>query len=403
MIKIAVLGYGTVGSGVVEVLETNRDIITPRAGEEIEVKYVLDLRDFPGNPIQDRIVHDYDVILKDEEIRIVVEVMGGMEPALTYTKQAMMAGKSVATSNKELVAAHGAELIALARQQNVNYMFEASVGGGIPIIRPLNESLTPEDLLEITGILNGTTNYMLTRMSEDGLDYDEVLKDAQANGFAERNPKADVEGLDACRKLAILTSLSYGKNVDPKDIYTEGITKITDMDFKYANQLGVVIKLLSTCKKENGKIYAAVFPEMIDSESPLYSVDDVFNAIYVKGNMLGPAMFYGQGAGKRPTASAVVSDVIEEARHLNENLRVVWSSEKLELADIKEASHRFFVRISGDPDQKGNRVRDLFGHVPFVQVTKGEFGFVTDEMKEKYFDEKAKKLDGVLTRIRGDF
>ena len=228
MVKIAVLGYGTVGSGVVEVLTTNRESIAKKAGDEIDIKYVLDLRDFPGDPIQEKIVHDYQVILNDPEVRVVVEVMGGIEPAFTFVKQALMAGKNVATSNKELVARHGAQLIALARENSVNFMFEASVGGGIPIIRPLLQSLTADEIVEISGILNGTTNYMLTKMSEQGLDYDTVLKNAQDKGYAERNPAADVEGYDACRKIAILASLAYGHQVDFEDIYTEGITKITD-------------------------------------------------------------------------------------------------------------------------------------------------------------------------------
>lgn len=401
--KIAVLGYGTVGSGVVEVLETNREGIARRAGEAIDVKNVLDLRDFPGQPIQEKIVHDYQVILNDDEIRIVVEVMGGVEPAFTFVKQALLAGKNVATSNKELVAKHGAELIAIARENNVNFMFEASVGGGIPIIRPLIQSLTADEIVEITGILNGTTNYMMTKMSEEGLNYDDVLKDAQNKGYAERNPAADVEGYDACRKIAILASLAYGHQVDYEDVYTEGITKITDTDFLYAKKLGVAIKLLASCKKVGEQIFAMVSPMMITSEHPLYTVSDVFNAVFVNGNMLGDAMFYGRGAGKLPTASAVVADVVEEVKHVHTNVKINWSSEKLALADMKEASHEFFVRVSGSAEEKGAQVKELFGEVTFVQAADGEFGFVTKSMPEKEFDEKAAKLDGMLTRIRGSF
>lgn len=402
MVKIAVLGYGTVGSGVVEVLTTNRESIAKKAGDEIDIKYVLDLRDFPGDPIQEKIVHDYQVILNDPEVRVVVEVMGGIEPAFTFVKQALMAGKNVATSNKELVARHGAQLIALARENSVNFMFEASVGGGIPIIRPLLQSLTADEIVEISGILNGTTNYMLTKMSEQGLDYDTVLKNAQDKGYAERNPAADVEGYDACRKIAILASLAYGHQVDFEDIYTEGITKITDTDFEYAKKLGLSIKLLAVCKKQDEKVFAMVSPVMIGPEHPLYNVNNVFNAIFVKGNMLGDAMFYGRGAGKLPTASAVVADVVEEIKHIHTNIRINWSMDKLELADMKEASHRFFVRVSRDQTSM-DQVRELFGDVDFVQVKDGEFGFVTPMMKEKDFDDKAAGLKGMITRIRGNF
>ncbi|HIS48424.1 MAG TPA: homoserine dehydrogenase [Candidatus Scybalocola faecigallinarum] len=403
MVKIAVLGYGTVGSGVVEVLTTNRESIARKAGEEIDIKYVLDLRDFPGDPIQEKIVHDYQVILDDEEVRVVVEVMGGIEPAFTFVKQALMAGKNVATSNKELVARHGAELIAIARENSVNFMFEASVGGGIPIIRPLLQSLTADEIVEISGILNGTTNYMLTKMSEQGLAYDIVLKNAQDKGYAERNPAADVEGYDACRKIAILASLAYAHQVDFEDIYTEGISKITDTDFVYAKKLGLSIKLLAVCKRQEDKVLAMVSPMMIGPEHPLFNVNNVFNAIFVKGNMLGDAMFYGRGAGKLPTASAVVADVVEEIKHIHTNIRINWSREKLELADMKAAAHRFFVRISGMPEEKGAQVKALFGDVDMIQVKDGEFGIVTPQMKEKDFDEKAAALDGMITRIRGEF
>ncbi len=403
MVKIAVLGYGTVGSGVVEVLTTNRESIARKAGEEIDIKYVLDLRDFPGDPIQEKIVHDYQVILDDEEVRVVVEVMGGIEPAFTFVKQALMAGKNVATSNKELVARHGAELIAIARENSVNFMFEASVGGGIPIIRPLLQSLTADEIVEISGILNGTTNYMLTKMSEQGLAYDIVLKNAQDKGYAERNPAADVEGYDACRKIAILASLAYAHQVDFEDIYTEGISKITDIDFVYAKKLGLSIKLLAVCKRQEDKVLAMVSPMMIGPEHPLFNVNNVFNAIFVKGNMLGDAMFYGRGAGKLPTASAVVADVVEEIKHIHTNIRINWSREKLELADMKAAAHRFFVRISGMPEEKGAQVKALFGDVDMIQVKDGEFGIVTPQMKEKDFDEKAAALDGMITRIRGEF
>ena len=401
--NIAVLGYGTVGSGVVEVLNTNHASIARRAGEDINVKYVLDLRDFPGDPIQEKIVHDYQTILDDNSIQIVVEVMGGTNPAYTFVKQALLAGKSVATSNKELVAKYGAELLEIAREKNINFMFEASVGGGIPIIRPLINSLTADEIIEITGILNGTTNYMLTKMSEEGLAYDDVLKNAQDMGYAERNPAADVEGFDACRKIAILTSLAYGKQVDFEDIYTEGITKITDTDFKYAKKLGTSIKLLATSRCENGHVYAMVSPKMIGSSHPLYSVNDVFNAVFVEGNMLGDTMFYGKGAGKLPTASAVVSDIVEEVKHIHTNIKIEWSQEKLALSPMENASHRFFVRVSDTCPKDALNI--AFGDVTFVNAdgVTGEYGFVTDMMVEAVFNENIKNVPDVITRIRGNF
>lgn len=285
MVQIAVLGYGTVGSGVVEVLNTNQESINKKAGEEINIKYVLDLRDFPGDPIQEKIVHDADVILNDKEIRVVVEVMGGVEPAYTFVKRALLAGKSVCTSNKELVAKHGPELLEIAREKNINFLFEASCGGGIPIIRPLNSSLTADEIDEITGILNGTTNYILTKMSKEGLEFDDVLKDAQEKGYAERNPEADVEGYDACRKIAILSSLAFGNNVDFEEIYTEGITRITAQDILYANEMHMAVKLLASSRKVNDQFYAMVAPFLMDDSHPLYSVNGVFNAIFVHGNV----------------------------------------------------------------------------------------------------------------------
>lgn len=263
MIKIAILGYGTIGSGVVEVLNTNQESIAKRAGDEIEVRYILDLRDFPGDPMEKKIVHDYDMIADDPEIQVVVEAMGGVEPAYTFVKRALLAGKSVTTSNKALVAKHGAELIAIAREQNINFLFEASVGGGIPIIRPLNSSLTADEIEEITGILNGTTNYMLSKMTFEGLEFDDVLKDAQSRGYAEADPTADIEGHDACRKIAILTSLVCGQQVDFEEIYTEGITKITAADIRYAKAMGRVIKLLATSKKTEEGYCAMVAPFLL--------------------------------------------------------------------------------------------------------------------------------------------
>lgn len=402
MIQIAVLGYGTVGSGVVEVINTNHSSINKKAGEEINIKYVLDLRDFPGDPVQEKIVHDFDIILNDPEIKIVVEVMGGVEPAYTFTKKALMAGKSVCTSNKELVARHGSELLEIARTRNINYLFEASCGGGIPIIRPLNSSLTADEIDEITGILNGTTNYILSEMQQNGSEFEEVLKKAQELGYAERNPEADVEGHDACRKIAILSSLAFGRQVDFEDIYTEGITKITATDIKYAKAMGRNIKLLAYSKKRGESFYAMVAPALLDESDPLFSVNGVFNAIFVHGNVLGDAMFYGSGAGKLPTASAVVSDVVDEAKHLSRSIMSFWSSHKLELTDISNSQKRFFVRVKGNPETELERVEEIFGTVQPVVLAdvEGEFGFTTEVMTEAEYKAKEKRLGTVINRIR---
>lgn len=398
MIKIAVMGYGTIGSGVVEVLETNRDSIAKRVGEEVEVKYVLDLRDFPGDPIEKKIVHDYKEIAADEEVKIVVETMGGVEPAFTFVKTMLEAGKSVTTSNKALVVEKGAELIAIAKEKKANFMFEASVGGGIPIIRSINACLTADKIEEITGILNGTTNYMLTKMSNEGSEFDDVLKDAQAKGYAEKDPTADVEGYDACRKIAILTSLVAGQQVDFEKIHTEGITKVSAVDFKYAKKMGKSIKLLATSKKTGDSYSAMVAPHLLAPEHPLYSVNDVFNAVFVHGNVLGDAMFYGSGAGKLPTASAVVADVVDMAKHLGKNIPVEWSTEELALEDYKNTEKQFFVRTSVDEAA----VKEVFGDVTFVKAdgVAGETGFVTGTMSEADYEEKAAKLGNVLQMIR---
>ena len=402
MIQIAVLGYGTVGSGVVEVIETNFESIKKRAKDEIRIKYVLDLREFPGSPVENILVHDYEQIVNDPEVKIVVEVMGGVEPAYTFTKRALEAGKNVCTSNKELVARHGQELMKLAAEKNVNYMFEASCGGGIPIIRPLNSSLTADEIDEISGILNGTTNYILTEMADHYADFDTVLKEAQELGYAERNPEADVEGYDACRKIAILSSLAYGSHVNYEDIYTEGITKITVEDMKYANALGMSIKLLATSRRKGNRFYAMVCPVMIGKDSPLYSVNGVFNGIFVHGNVLGDAMFYGSGAGKLPTASAVVADVVDCAKPLNKTVMMSWSSHGLDMVDTKDVQHKFFVRMKGNPAENHTAVEEVFGEVKILALPEleGEFGFVTEKMSEGDYDEKAGKLAGIVSRIR---
>lgn len=397
MIKIAVMGYGTIGSGVVEVLDINKNNIAKRAGKEIEVKYILDLRDFPGDPIQDKIVHDYKTIVEDPEVRIVVETMGGVEPAYTFVKAMLEAGKHVTTSNKALVAAKGAELIALAKEKNVNFMFEASVGGGIPIIRPLNSCLTADEIEEITGIVNGTTNYMLSKMTDEGVEFEAALKDAQAKGYAEKDPTADVEGYDSCRKIAILTSLVCGQQVDFEDIHTEGITKISAIDIRYAKAMGRSIKLLATSKKTKDGYAAMVAPYLLSAANPLFSVSDVYNAIFVHGNVLGDAMFYGSGAGKLPTASAVVADIVEMAKHLEINIAVEWSSKKMQLSDYKELENQFFVRTSSAKED----IEKAFQNVSYVELSDatGEVGFVTETMTEADYEKAAAALD-VIQMIR---
>lgn len=401
MINIAVLGYGTVGSGVVEVIEKNKEMVNKKAADELNIKYILDLRDFPGDPYEDKVVHDFGIIAGDPQVDIICETMGGTGAAYAFTKQALEAGKSVCTSNKELVAAHGPELIALAKEHNCNYLFEASVGGGIPIIRPLNYSLTAERIESITGILNGTTNYILSKMENEGADFESVLKKAQAKGYAERNPEADVEGHDACRKIAILSSLMLGKNVNFEKIYTEGITQITANDFTFAKKLGMSIKLLAMSKEvEGGKAMAMVAPCLIDVDHPLHMVNGVFNAVFVKGNMLGDSMYYGRGAGKLPTASAVVSDVIDCARHIGKIIMCFWDAEEAELISIDEVERKFFVRLENAGKAQA---AELFGKMEPVSVEwiEDEFAFLTPVMKEKDFAAKCSQLGShVLNTIR---
>ena len=407
MVNIAVLGYGTVGSGVVEVIQTNQEIVNKRAGQEVNIKYVLDLREFEGDPIQKILVHDYDTILNDKDVKVVVEVMGGVEPAHTFVKQALENGKSVCTSNKEMVAKYGAELIQIAEDNNVNFLYEASVGGGIPIIRPLTSSLTCDDITEVSGILNGTTNYILTKMRDEGAAFADVLREAQEKGYAERNPEADIEGYDACRKIAILTSLVCGQQVDYEDVHTEGITKITEKDFLYAKALKGSIKLLGTYQRMDGKAYVMVAPMIVSEKHPLSHVDGVFNAIFVHGNMLDEAMFYGRGAGKLPTASAVVSDVVDEVKHMGKNIMQIWEPGKLELGNFDEWKHKFLVRIqSADIDDVDMEdVKEAFGYELYIKANgyDNETAFVTTPIEEGKFREAIQKFSGVLNTVRVGF
>ena len=393
MAEIAILGYGTVGSGVVEVLKMNALSIHKKAAQPIQIKYILDKRTFPNDPMERFITLDINDILNDNDIRVVVEVMGGTEPAYSYVKKALLRGKSVVTSNKELVAAHGAELLALARERNINFLFEASVGGGIPIIRSLNKSLTADEITEITGILNGTTNYILTKMTDESVDFDAVLREAQQKGYAEQNPSADIDGYDSCRKIAILLSLAFGKHINYEEIYTEGIRNITQEDIQYARKMGRVIKLLATAKIENHQVFACVSPVLVDASHPLAGVHDVFNAIFVKGNVIGDVMFYGRGAGKLPTASAVVADIVEVVLHFNRNIMHFWSAERTEMLDILDVKCRMFIRVKSDDIKTAKNIAgEIFEVSEFIEGS-GEFGFVTELDVERSIRQKIKLLE----------
>lgn len=394
MINIAIMGYGTVGSGVFEVIRRNQHIVNKKAREEINVKYVLDLREFPGLPVEKVLTHNIDDILNDDSVKVVVEVMGGVEPAYTFVKAALLKGKSVATSNKALVAAHGPELLQIAREKNVNFFFEASVGGGIPIIRPLNECLTADDILEISGILNGTTNFILTKMAKEGKEFGQVLKKAQELGYAEKDPTADIEGHDACRKIAILSSLAFGKTANFEEIYTEGITNITGKDMEYAKELECEIKLVGTSKKLSKGISAMVAPFMLSKNHPLSTVDGVFNAIFVKGNVLGDTMYYGSGAGSLPTASAVVSDVIDAVRHMGENVHIDWIDEKLEILELNDVPVKAFIRAGGDIKRIKTESKVLFEGCEFTDLDydDDEIAIITGQETEGSLKEKLEIL-----------
>ena len=401
MIKMAVLGFGTVGSGVVELIDRNQDVIRKTVPEGIYVKYILDLREFPGNPYEDRVTHDYQEILDDGEISVICETMGGKKPAYEFTKAALERGISVCTSNKELVAAHGPELLKIAAANNCSYLFEASVGGGIPLIRPINASLTQENITAISGILNGTTNYILTRMERAGLSFESALREAQEKGYAEKNPAADVEGHDACRKIAILSSLICGRTVRYEDIPCEGISRITTADFSYARAMNMAIKLLGICRrKADGSMSVRTAPFLVPDDHPLHSVQDVFNGVFLHGNMVDNIMFYGRGAGKFPTASAVVSDVMECAKNIGRTVRFIWDDEVMELSDPEAESYRYFVRIDR---KEADKVGDLFGQtavIRFEGAPDGDLAFITPRMTEKEFGAAESSLDSVKQCIR---
>lgn len=393
--KIGIMGFGVVGSGVGEIITSSADSLKRRSGEEIEIARILDLRDFPDSSFQ-CFTKDFNDLLNDDEIGVVVEVMGGTKPAYEFTKQLLLAGKHVVTSNKELVAKHGTELLQIAADKNVNYLFEASVGGGIPIIRPLYSSLSANELTEIIGILNGTTNYILTQMIKEGAAFPDALKGAQENGYAEKDPTADVEGFDTCRKIAILASLAFGKFVDSESIPTEGITNITLEDVAYAEAFGGVIKLLGLTTREEDGIYARVCPAILKKEHPLAGIDDVFNGIMVKGDAIGDVMFYGRGAGSLPTASAVVSDVIDIVKHKDKHIRLGWTAgQPGYLKDGAKQRFRFYVRLSGNPESSSVFCREGF-HVITLNGEKyqNEFAIFTPEMDGTEFDAfRTRELD----------
>ncbi len=398
-VKVAVLGYGTVGGGVAQVIDANRDAIAQKTGLDLEVKYILDLRDFPGDVNEKKVVHDIDIILKDPEISVCCETMGGKRPAFDFSRRALEAGKSVCTSNKELVEAFGPELLKVAAEHSCSYLFEASVGGGIPIIHNICSCLTQDRIGSIRGILNGTTNYMLTKMANEGADYEEALKEAQRLGYAERNPEADVEGHDSGRKIAILASLVFGKTVKYDKIHVEGISAVTSTDIAYARKLNCKIRLLGKAGERGERVAAMVAPFLVKAGQPLYMVDDVFNAIVVHGNMLGDTMYYGAGAGRRPTASAVVSDVITAGLNEGQTAACPWGTDEADVVAFEEMENAFFVR-TGVQDQE--RVKEVFGVEKFMTLegAAGECGFVTGRLTEGQFQVKYAALESRIGFLR---
>lgn len=397
MINIAIMGYGTVGSGVAEIIVTHKESLAKRAKEEINIKYILDIREFPGDPLEEKFTKDFNDIINDDEVKVVVEVMGGLRPAYDFVKQCLEKGKSVVTSNKELVATKGAELLQIAQDKNVNFLFEASVGGGIPIIRPMSQCLAANEVVEVAGILNGTTNFILTKMIREQMSFEDALALAQKLGYAEKDPTADVEGLDAVRKICILASLAYGKHVYPDNIHTEGISKITLADVAYASAWGGVIKLIGSVKKlDDGRIDIFVAPMILESSSQLAGVDDVFNGIMVRGDSTGDVVFYGKGAGKMPTASAVVADVIDCIKHIKARKYLFWAdSENEYVLPYDESVCAMYLRVSyAQGVDIQSAAKEAFGEVSFInrQGGENEAAFITPQMTVKSFNELAQKL-----------
>ncbi len=393
MKKIAVLGFGVVGSGTVEVFYKNKATLEKKVGEELDIKYILEIRDCPDERYRDKFTKNFDDIVNDPEIFVVAEVIGGVKYSYGYVKACLEAGKSVVTSNKELVASKGAELLKIAREHNVNFFFEASVGGGIPIIRPLNQCLSTDEIEEIAGILNGTTNFILTKMIKENMGFDEALKIAQDLGYAERDPSADVEGHDTCRKICILAALAFGRHVYPENIHTEGITKITLEDVKYCESMNSVIKLIGFAAKRGDEVAVMTCPAVISEESQLSGVNDVFNAILVRSDATGDVVFYGKGAGKLPTASAVVADIINALKTDHTSKTMHWEdSEQSFIIPYRKLENRFYVRARADRKAAEN----IFGEVRFLSrdgAPDDECAFVTGVMNEADFEERCGKLD----------
>ena len=406
---IAIMGYGTVGSGVAEVINNNRENIAAAAGQEsVDIKYILDLRDFPGDVNEKLMIKDFNLILNDSDVKVVVETMGGLHPAFEFVSSCLKKGKSVVTSNKELVAAKGDELIKLAEENNANFLFEASVGGGIPVLRPIGQCLAANRITEVAGILNGTTNFILTMMIDKNMSFEDALKLAQDNGYAEKDPTADIEGHDAGRKICILASLCFGKHVFPEDIYMQGITKISLTDVEYAKEWGGVIKLIGRAKKlDDGKISAVVTPAFVKNGSQLASTNDVFNAVLVRGDAVGDVVFYGRGAGKLPTASAVVADVIDCAQHLEKRKNFGWESGTPDyVIDYNEIETAVFVRAKvQDRKTAAETIESAFSGVKFIEKTgadENEIAFVTPVLKEGRIGEILNSLGSldILSKIR---
>ena len=402
MAKIAVLGFGVVGSGTVELFYKNKNKIVEKAGTDLDIKYILDIRDFPGSPFEGKFTKDINDILNDDEVTLVAEVMGGVNPAFDFVKSCLERGKSVVSSNKELVAKKGAELLKTAKEHNCNFLFEASTGGAIPIIRPLHQCLAANDITAVAGILNGTTNFILTKMINENMPFAEALSTAQKLGYAEKDPTADVEGHDACRKICILSSLVFGKHVYPDWVHCEGISSITAEDAQYAESWGGAVKLIGSVKRTaDGKILPIVRPAFVCGANQLSSVNDVFNGIMVYGDAIDQVMFYGRGAGKLPTASAVLGDVIDCAKHNTTILSQMWedSTDNSFIEDYKEAEVRMYVRVKG-ADKAA--VAALFGDVEYLSregQPDDELAFITAQDKEKNITEKLEKLN-VLGKIR---
>jgi len=368
--KVAVLGFGVVGSGTVEVLDKNADRIAHNAGQGVQIKYILDVRDFPDSPYKDLLIKDFDTIVNDPEVTVVIETIGGAGVALEFTRRSLNAGKSVVTSNKELVATHGCELLKLAGEKGVNYLFEASVGGGIPVIRPLAQCMTANTINEIYGILNGTTNYILSEMAKNGAEFKDSLLDAQHKGYAEADPTADIEGYDACRKICILSSLAFGQHVYPDQVPTEGIAGVTTDDMWFAEALGYKVKLLARSRAVGDKVAAYVAPHLISKEHLLAGVNGVMNAVVVRGNAVGNVVLCGAGAGKMPTASAVVADVIDAVKHLYARKWISWADGDSDLMeDPMQLESAWYIRTSATREKVGRE----FGEVVFA----GDRGAVT--------------------------